>query len=257
MTTPLDLPGTRRRALLGLGVLGLAGCATRGPPPPAETGQVVPFSAATEIGSAPAGWTPYVLRRDRPATRYAMVNDRGRPVLHAHSASAATGLRCSVAIDPRIYPLLRFSWRVGQAPAGASVEQAESDDCPARLVLGFDGDEARLSLRDRLLYEQFELFTGHRLPYATLMYVWDGALAAGSLKRNHRTGRIQYLAVESGSARVGRWLHYERDVVADYRRAFGEAPGPITSVGVLTDSDALKLELEAWYGDIGFGRRQT
>jgi hypothetical protein len=65
-----------------------------------------------------------------------------------------------------------------------------------------------------------------------------------------RTARIQYLTVESGDQRAGRWLHYQRDVVADYQRVFGEAPGPITGVGVLTDADALKLQLEAWYGDI-------
>jgi len=38
--------------------------------------------------------------------------------------------------------------------------------------------------------------------------------------------------------------------LADYQRVFGEAPGPVIGVGVLTDADALKLNLEAWYGDI-------
>ena len=83
------------------------------------------------------------------------------------------------------------------------------------------------------------------------MYVWDGGhQAVESVHRNHRSARIQYLTLESGAQRAGRWLHYQRDVVADYRRVFGEAPGPITGVGVLTDADALKGEMEAWYGDI-------
>ncbi|HSV45339.1 MAG TPA: DUF3047 domain-containing protein [Ramlibacter sp.] len=59
------------------------------------------------------------------------------------------------------------------------------------------------------------------------------------------------LVVESGAERSGRWLAYERDLRADFERAFGEAPGPIISVGVLTDSDDLKVEVDAWYGDIG------
>ena len=37
---------------------------------------------------------------------------------------------------------------------------AEHDDCPARLILAFGGDDTRLPLRDRLFYEQVELFTG-------------------------------------------------------------------------------------------------
>jgi hypothetical protein len=57
---------------------------------------------------------------------------------------------------------------------------------------------------------------------------------------------------ESGPQRLGRWLSVERDVIADYQRVFGEAPGRITSVGVLTDGDDLKNHVEAWYGDIGF-----
>ena len=61
---------------------------------------------------------------------------------------------------------------------------------------------------------------------------------------------MRYLTVESGNQRSGQWLHYERDVAADFRRAFGEEPGTITSVGVLTDSDATKHEFQAWYGDI-------
>lgn len=216
--------------------------------PPAT--QVLPFSSAA-AGAAPAGWRPYALRRDLTRTRYAVVRDGARRVLHARAAASATGLRCAVNINPADFGQLHFSWRVNQVPALANVAAAEHDDCPARLILAFGGDDTRLPLRDRLFYEQVELFTGQRLPYATLMYVWDGGHhAPESVHRNHRTPRIQYLTVESGPQHTGRWLHYQRDVVADYRRVFGEAPGPVVGVGVLTDTDALKLELEAWYGDI-------
>ena len=36
---------------------------------------------------------------------------------------------------------------------------AENDDCPARLVLTLGGDDARLSLRDRLFFEQVGCLT--------------------------------------------------------------------------------------------------
>ena len=144
-------------------------------------------------------------------------------------------------------------------PTQANVAAAEHDDCPARIIVAFAGDDTRLPLRDRLFYEQVELFTGQRLPFATLMYVWDGGgtHAPETVHRNHRSARIQYLTVESGTARAGQWLHYERDVVADYQRVFGEAPGNISGVGVLTDADALKIELEAWYGDITLASTST
>lgn len=264
----LDLQ--RRRwasGLAGSAALALAGCATAPADPPATSEepapppdappalQVLPFSG-TRAGDAPRGWHHYALRRDLTRTRYAVVQDGERRVLHARASSSATGLRCAVKIDPAQRGLLKFSWRVHQVPAEADVATAEHDDCPARLILAFDGDDTRLPLRDRLFYEQVELFTGQRLPYATLMYVWDGGRnPPESVHRNHRTARIQYLTVESGAQRAGRWLHYQRDVVADYQRVFGEAPGKIIGVGVLTDADALKTQMEAWYGDITLGPR--
>jgi len=231
---------------------GVAGPMAGSMPAPAR---VTPFSG-TAAGEVPAGWHPYAMRRDLKPTRYAVVRDGDRKVLHARAASSATGLRCAVQIDPALFGRLRFSWRVREAPPHADVGVAEHDDCPARLVLAFGGDDTRMPLRDRLFFEQVELFTGQRLPFATLMYVWDGGKhALESVHRNHRTARIQYLTVESGAQRAGQWLHYERDVAADYLRVFGEAPGPIIGVGVLTDADALKTELEAWYGDINLSPR--
>ena len=246
------------RQLLGLGALGLGGCASRLPQTEASSaeaaGAVVPFSTAAVGNQVPAGWQPYVMRRDKPITQYSIVPDDNRAVLQAKSHSAASGLRCPVRIDPHQTAQLRFSWRVQHVATQVCVDAPDSDDSPARVVLAFDGDMARLSLRDRLLFDQVELFTGQRIPYATLMYVWDGSLPPETLVHNHRTSRIRYLTVESGTQRAGRWLRYERDVVADFRRAFGEAPGLITSVGVLTDSDATKQDFQTWYGDISLDR---
>ena len=246
--------GAERRRLLGLvaaGLAGLAGCATHPGASPAvrASGNVAPFSSAP-AGELPVGWRPYVMRADRAVTHYRLVNDGPGQVLYAKAESAGGGLQCHVDIDPQRQGVLRFSWKVPRAPSEASLAVDEHGDSPARVILGFEGDGARLSVRERLFYEQVELFTGHRLPFATLMYIWDGQLAPGTVTPDHRSSRIHFLTVESGAARAGQWLHYRRDVVADFRRVYGEAPGRISSVGVLTDSDALKLELEAWYGDI-------
>jgi hypothetical protein len=217
---------------------------------PMPLAAVVPFSDALP-GQLPPAWRPYALRKDLTRTRYNVVRDGERQVLNARAAASATGLRCAVHIDPAQQGLLQFSWRVRDVPPQADVSEAVQDDCPARLILAFDGDHTRLPLRERLLFDQVELFTGQRLPYATLMYVWDGGRhPVESVHRNHRSSRIQYLTVETGAQRARRWLHYQRDVVADFKRVFGEAPGTIIGVGVLTDADALKLQLEAWYGDI-------
>jgi hypothetical protein len=58
------------------------------------------------------------------------------------------------------------------------------------------------------------------------------------------------LLVESGPERVGEWVIETRNVYEDYQRIFGEPPGRITAVGIITDTDATGAKVEAYYGDI-------
>jgi len=64
--------------------------------------------------------------------------------------------------------------------------------------------------------------------------------------------RIQMIVVERGEAQLGQWVHYRRDILKDYRRAFNEEPGDIVAVGVLTDGDNTQQTAHALYGDISF-----
>jgi hypothetical protein len=88
------------------------------------------------------------------------------------------------------------------------------------------------------------------MPFATLMYVWDPRLPVGTFLENAHSGRAMMIVVESGEDHVGQWLSFSRNLVEDYRRAFGEMPGPIVSVGVMTDSNATHSRITARYGDI-------
>lgn len=242
-------PDPLRRALLGvppLLALALAGCVSV----KLESRQrVVPFSTAPDHEGIPVGWEEAVMRRDLPRTDYRLVDLGGRRVLRA-SGRGASGLHCRVQADPQATPWLRWSWRTRVVPAGMTVKSGDTDDSPARVAVALHGDERRLSLRDRAFYELVQLLTGERLPYATLMYVWDAQLPVGTVVNYFRTSRIRYVVVESGNERAGRWLRYERNLVQDFRHVFGEDPGPVESVGVMSDGDDLKADLETWYGDI-------
>ncbi len=252
------LPGRRDLLRLGPAALGLAatggslltaGCASTAPDGSARS-DVVPFSTSDRVGALPEGWRLHVTRPDRPVTGYGLARIDGRMALHAQGTASTSGVRCDVDIDLAERPWLRWEWRVDQIPADATVADDDQDDSPARLVLGFAGDSGRLSLRDRLFADQVELFTGGTLPFATLCYVWDGQAARDTVLPYARSGRIRYLVVESGQGSTGRWHAYRRNVAADYQRVYGEPPGRLIGVGVLTDSDDLKGRAEAWYGDL-------
>jgi hypothetical protein len=131
---------------------------------------------------------------------------------------------------------------------------AERDrgDSPVRLILAFEGDRSRLSAKNAMLSDLTEALTGEPLPYATLMYVWSNHRPVDSVIVNPRTDRVRKMVVESGPGHLMQWRRYERDVRADYEKAFGEAPGALVGVAIMTDSDNTRSNVRAWYGDIRF-----
>jgi len=176
------------------------------------------------------------------------VEDAGTTVLLGDAQASASGLIHYLDVDPGERPLLSWRWKVmALAPSEAS-----PDDSPARIVVSFAGDVKKLPFGDRLFNDQFRLFTGQQLPYAALMYVWGSRTPRGGVVANSYTSRIKIIAVENGSEKLGKWLEETRNVAADYRRLFGEEPGKIISVGIMTETDVRDRVLEAYYGDIEF-----
>ena len=60
------------------------------------------------------------------------------------------------------------------------------------------------------------------------------------------------IVVESGSALLNQWVSEERDLYADYTKAFGEEPPMISGVAIMTDTDNTGEATIAYYGDIVF-----
>ena len=88
-----------------------------------------------------------------------------------------------------------------------------------------------------------------------LNYVWAAKLPRDSAVRSPYTGNAVILAVESGNVKAGAWQTEERNIVEDYRRAFGEEPPRIGAVAVMTDTDDTGDDVTAWYGDITLAER--
>lgn len=243
------------RAALALALaLGLAGC---GLLPPADDDTEERLGASDWAReSQPDGTAqalPWTHQRfgQRKATRYRPRMHQGRPAVLADSDNANSVLRQrlgGVAVRPG--DRVAFSWLVPELNPEADLREPDTDDVIACIVLAFDGDRDRLGARDHLLSELVLLVTGEPLPYATLLYVWDPHLPVGTVTPGHHSARVRALVVESGPGRTGRWLDYERDIDADFRQAFGEAPGPLINLGVMTDSNHTGHHSQAWFGPL-------
>ena len=101
-----------------------------------------------------------------------------------------------------------------------------------------------------MMFDLMQSLSGEPPPFATLMYVSDtqAEVGFGRVQQAQRPNSQDRL--ESGPAHLGQWRSYERDVRADYRRAFGEDPGALIGLAVMTDSDNTQSRAEAWYGEI-------
>jgi hypothetical protein len=195
------------------------------------------------------GWEPFALPGKR-ATRYLPQAEDAHWVLLAKSERSASMFRKTLRLEPERLGTVVFSWKVDELIEGADVRQNDSEDAPVRVLLAFDGDHTRLSPRTRLLFDLLHSLSGETPPYATLMYVWDNQADIDTLVVNRRSDRVRKIVLESGPANLGQWRSYRRDIRADFRRAFGEDPGPLIGIAVMTDSDNTQSHAEAWYGEI-------
>lgn len=221
--------------------------------PAAQASQVadrVTMFSNVATGELPSVWEPMVIFKHKKRTDYSLVTDQKRTVLRAFSANASSGLMHHVSIEPQTQPWLQWQWRIGKLGERIAHAQDMMEDAPARIILGFDGDKGALPFTEQILFETAKIITGYDFPYATLMYEWHGTEPAGTIRQSKRSSRIRSVIVESGDGGVGQWRNFERNIVEDFERAYGEKPGRLIGVGILTDSDYTGETIETWYGDI-------
>jgi hypothetical protein len=214
---------------------------------------VAPFSTAKPGASLPPGWVPFIIASGKRPTEYRLVDDQGQTVLQAKAEGAASALSSAVKFDIRAAPMIEWRWKVANLIEGADNSVSSKEDSPARVVLGFDGDRSKLSVLERAGASVSKSNNaGRELPVSQLIYIWSNHVPVGTIIPNPRTKRVQMVVASSGAAGVGKWQALSRNVLEDFRRAFGEEPGMLTDVGVLTDTDNTQSSAEAWYGDIRF-----
>jgi hypothetical protein len=196
-----------------------------------------------------ADWSHVAFPGKQP-TKFSYARKDGRDTVAVLAASSASVLRSAIRIEPKDLGNVRFSWKVPELIVGADMALREADDSPVRVMLTFEGDRSRFSARDGMLSELMLTLTGEEMPYATLMYVWCNKREPGALIASPRTDRVRKLVVQSGSKQLNQWLDYERNIRADFERAFGEAPGALVGIGIMTDSDNTRTTARAWYGPL-------
>jgi hypothetical protein len=184
--------------------------------------------AADEIESFPAGWTT---KESDSASRVYTVRAEGeKRFLHADARGVAVQIGCERKWALKEYPRLRWQWRALQFPEATNERQKAGNDS----VLG--------------LYVLFGQW-----PFAKIIkYIWSDTLPVGSRFDSPFSTSTKVIVVRNGRTPLARWVDETRDVLSDYRQAFGNSGEPPTARGIaiLTDADNTNSRAIGDYGDI-------
>ena len=163
-------------------------------------------------------------------TDYRIVQEDGRTVLKAHAKGAASGLTKKLKFSPQTYRYLKWNWKVAGTIAQGNEKTKQGDDYAARVYVVFPG---------RFFWQM-----------RALNYIWANKLPKGEFVSNAFTSNAMLFAVESGPSKAGQWVTEQRDILADFRRVFGEDPPEAGAIAIMTDTDNTGAEATAWYGEI-------
>ncbi len=169
------------------------------------------------------------------ATEYRRVTLDGIPAIRAVGHNSASGLYKEAAFNPGEYPWLEWSWRVDKLQASANIRTQAGEDMAASIFLIFGKPG----------------FFRRDVP--VLAYVWtNDKLPTGSVVPSpHRSDTMRTIVIESGSRNLGQWVSVRRNIVEDFKTAFGkEPPGDIEMIALWSDNDQTGEAVEAYYGAI-------
>jgi Protein of unknown function (DUF3047) len=212
----------RNHALLVLCVLAAAGAAAAAP------------VEAIDDALQKTGWTLF------SDSRWAPAHFRLRPdgAIEARSDNSTSLIWKKVDKGDAQKVRLAWEWRVDEMMPPTDITMKGGDDRPLALHVWFMKPRDQLSFLERLHADFVELWVGLPVHGRLLTYVWGGRGKTGDAMENPHVGDGSWMIVlRSGDARTGVWLAESRDLVADYRAAFGEDPPDRGIIALAADSE--------------------
>lgn len=155
------------------------------------------------------------------------------PCLRLKSVKSSFGLERDVDIDPATMPILHWSWKVTQLPAGGDFRHASTDDQAAQVLVAFS---------DRHV----------------LSYIWDSTAPKGSAENASFIPLVHVFdyVCESGAASLNQWLVEDRDLASDYRRAYGKPAPHVKGLRIQINSQHTGSVAESYFGAVEFHSAQ-
>jgi hypothetical protein len=221
------------------------------------SGPVSAQSALTSFGNAggapQAPWKVVGLpQQTKPFTRFSVVEIDGKRAVKIEADESYGNLIHPV--QAAVPAHLAWQWRIEKPLENADLRQRAGDDTAVKVCVSFDLPIDNIPFTDRQILRIARGKTTEPVPAASVCYVWDAKLAAGTSLDNAFTRRIRYIVLQSGNDRLDRWVGERRDLGADFMRLFkDESPNavpPIIGIAIGADSDNTKSHAVSYVSGI-------
>ena len=251
--------GAGARVMVALSAWGFDAAALAQAPmtPAAQAEGLTPFSRYPPASALPAPWREQTLSGIRP-NRISLVSDEGRTVLQFDSDASASSVLHPVGVPQAQATRLRWRWKTTAYPQDRWFGEKRGDDFAARVYVLYDYPTNRVPLPQRMMLGGARLLHDPELPAAALCYLLDPRAAQDTLIESPYTSRVRMIVARS-TRTTDRWWDEERDLTADFTRAFGAEYGagvaPIRAVVVAADTDQTGARLVTRFGDVSLDTR--
>ena len=172
-----------------------------------------------------------------PKYDFEVVEVEGQQVLHLNSEGDSSTIARDIKgkVDLKETPILEWRWKITKLPRGGDGRKSETDDQAAQIYVTWPRFPE--ALRSRIIG-----------------YIWDTTAPVGATFKSEKTSTVQYVVVESGPAKLGRFITEQRNVAEDFRKIYGAEPDAPAVVSISIDSDDTKSSAEAFVGHLLFRR---
>ena len=219
----------------------------------AEVPVLTPFVAASAEPSPP--WRVVGLpNQTKPFTQFSVVDVEGRRALRVEAVESYGNLVHALKnVDAGVK--LAWQWRVDKLVTGANLRVKAGDDVALKVCVLFDQAMQDIPFLERQLLRLAQSQSNEPLPSATLCYVWDTELPAGTEMENAFTRRLRYVVLQSGPGKLRHWVAEKRDIGADFLKLFGSEVSvvpPVIGVAVGADADNTHSRSLGFVADLAF-----
>ena len=169
-----------------------------------------------------------------PPTQYSRA---GRGIIKAESRGSRSSLFKDVEEKKRKFPILSWRWKVSNTVRSAIETRKDRFDAAARVMVVFGKEQS------------FRMIGGGEPSGPRIEYIWASRIAKDHIFDHPGEKNCKVFVVESGEGKAGQWIYEERNILKDYKTAFGGDPEGVLAIGIETDTDHSNEMVTAFYSE--------